>query len=444
MNAPPTVNPSPLVGTRQRDKAMMLVATIARMGLGLLTFVVLARYLGPESFGVIATAMAYATFVSLATDYGLAISTLRRASISPPDAGRIVGDALAAKALLTLAVLPVAIAITTFALPSAQLPVYACVFLGTLAYSFADLSMVVARAHSRFEVEAALVVSVSALMLLVTGGIAAWTGNINAAAIAFLITRLFYLAAAQWRMRIWLGPLSGMRRSVSQMQLTLRSGASYAVDNLLTVLTGQIDVLLFALILTSYEIGVYQAGARLVQVIVPFAVVLSTVYMPALSRASVHGDVAPFRLLSRRVTIEFGALALLAGLGFAIVGPVVTAHLYGERYAPLQPLWAGFGVYALLRFAAAGFGIQLTALNRIRPRVVSQVAAIIVFATAAWLLLPEGQLRVAAWLLALIGAVNFGVLGWSLWRDKRCDAIVGASLVGLPIIAMLIAMIPRM
>ncbi|SEJ21530.1 Membrane protein involved in the export of O-antigen and teichoic acid [Sphingomonas sp. OV641] len=419
----------------------MLVATIARMGLGLLTFVVLARYLGPTQFGVIATAMAYATFVSLATDYGLATSALRRASIAPPDAGRIVGDALAVKVLLALAALLVAIIAAAFAVPVTQLPIYACVFMGTLAYSFADLSMVVARAHRRFEVEAALVVSTSVVMLLGTGGVAAWTGSVSAAAGVFLATRLFYLAAVQWRLRCWLGPLAGMGRSVAEMRATLHASANYAVDNILTVLTSQIDVLLFALLLSSYEMGVYQAGARLVQVIVPFAVVLSTVYMPALSSAAAQPELKPFRRLSRRVTIEFAGLALVAGLAFTFVGPLITTHLYGDRYASLQPLWAGFGAYALLRFAAAGFGIQLVALNRITPRIVSQIAAAAAFVVATVLLLPGAHLRVAAWLLALIGAVNFAVLGLSLLRSDRRDTAVIASLVGLPLTALLLALL---
>lgn len=419
----------------------MLVATMARMGFGLLTFVVLARYLGPEPFGVIATAMAYGTFVSLATDYGLAISALRRASVTPLDAGRIVGDALAAKAAVTAATLPLIFLFAAVAVPKPQINVYACVLAGTLAYSFADLSMVVARTHRRFEIEAALVLCGSGVMLLVTGGVAVWTGNVEHAAFAFLATRVSYLAAAFWCLRKWLGPLAGMRRSFDQMRITLRASASHAVDNFLTVLSGQIDVLLFALILTSYEIGVYQAGSRMVQVIVPIAVVLSTVYMPALSSAAADAHPAQFRQLSRRVTVEFTALAIMAGAGFVILGPLVTAHLYGESYAPMEPLWAAFGIYALLRFAAAGFGIQLAALGRIRPRVISQVAAIAVFVAATVLLLPGAPLRTAAWLLTLIGVVNFAVLGWSLWRDGRRDSLVGASLLGLPVAAVMIMLI---
>ena len=46
----------------------------------------------------------------------------------------------------------------------------------------------------------------------------------------------------------------------------MRDSSSYAADNLLTTLSTQIDVLLFGTVLTLHDMGVYQSGARLVQV----------------------------------------------------------------------------------------------------------------------------------------------------------------------------------
>lgn len=424
---------------RRNDKLMMLVATASRMGLGMLNFILIARFLGPVKFGVIATAVAYSTFVALATDYGLSTSALRKASIDVASARQIVGDALALKALLSALVLPFALVLMAGAIPLALLPVYCCVFAGTVAYSMADLSMVVMRARRRFDVEAGLVVSTSLVMLIAVGGVAAWSHDLLLTAAAFLGTRLFYLVVTQWRLRDWLGPIVDMRRSFAQMRRTLRDGAYYAIDNILTVLSGQIDVLLFAWMLTSYQMGIYQAGGRLVQVIVPFAVVLSTVYMPALAAAgAARDDGVQFGKLSRRVTMEFGLLAVMGGLGFVIVGPFFTDYFYGAQYAELRPLWVGFGAYAMMRFAAAGFGIQLIALNQIRPRIVSQIAAIGAFSAAALAFTPIFHLGVTSWLLALIGLVNFQILGWNLFQSNRSNRLLLVSMIGIPTLAFLL------
>jgi O-antigen/teichoic acid export membrane protein len=407
-------------GVANRHKLMMLIATAARMAVGLLTFIILARFLGPRPFGVIATAMAYTGFVSLLSDFGFSISALRKASADPDRAGEIVGDGLVVKLILTTLVTLVGGGITLAVLPAAWLPVYAVVHVGTVAYSYADLTLVIARAKRRFDIEAKLVIISSLLMLAILGGITALTRDLMTAAIAFAGTRLLYLVLTLVVVGRWLGPIGSLRRDVATVVATIRGSASYAIDSILTNLSSQIDVLLFGALLSAYEMGVYQAGARLVQVIMPFAVVLSTVYMPALSAAAINGDAAQFRKSAKRLNLEFTALAIVAGLAFALVGPILTHVIYGNRYDALLSLWNGFGAFAILRLTAASYGIQLAALAHIRTRIAAQIVSILVFVVAAFGVLPRtGGLPLTSTLLAVSALPGTLVLAGSLIRDRR-------------------------
>ncbi len=417
----------------RRDRALMLAATLARMGVGLLTFMVLARALGPAGFGMFAAAAAYATLVALATDYGLATSALRLAAADPARSGEIVGDALRTKAILVALAFPAGAALTLWTVPAGDTGVYLLVFIGTLAYSFADLTLVAARAHRRFATEAGLVVTTSIGILAITATVAMVTHDTLATAAAFALTRLAYLVATRLRLRALLH--RDHRPGQHAIRATLRQAAPYAVDNILTVLTGQVDVLLLALLLSAHDLGIYQAGGRLVQVIVPFAVVLSSVHLPALSANALRGDDDAFRRQSRRITTEFAGLGLIGGIGFALLGPFVTRHLYGPAFDPLLPLWPGLAAYAMLRFAAAGFGIQLAALGRIGPRILVQIATLLGYTIAIILLVPGHGLGVTAWALAAIGGGTFIGLGAVLWRSGRADRAVAAVLLMVPPVA---------
>lgn len=397
-----------------RHKAIMMAATLARMAGGLLTFVLLARYLHPELFGLIATAMAYTAFMGILTDFGLGTAALRDAAAVPERSAQVMANALAVKGLLAALIVLVGGLALIFLMPSDRLMVYGLVFAGALAYSFGELSLVAARANGRFDLEAKMVIASSVVMLLVVGGVAALTGAVVPVAIAFFVTRLGYLLLVLVILRRWLGnPFTSTWRGIIS---TGRRASSYAADSCLTSLATQIDVLLFGAFLSLHDMGIYQSGARLVQVIVPFAVVLSTVYLPSLVAAQAQERDADYKSNATRLTWEFTCLAVLSGVGFTFVAPAFTDLLYGNAYRALQPLWTGFAVFACLRLAASAYGVQLVALGRIRARLINSIVSIAVLFGTTVLIMPKLGLVASAWILALSAVPPFLFLGTALMR----------------------------
>lgn len=427
--APAAAGGPPVADARNRDKILMLGATVARMGLNLLTFVLLARYLGPQPFGVIATALSYATLVSLVSDFGFAVSTLRAASGAPERAGVFVREALTVKAAIMAALTVPASVVAIIWVPLAWLPIYALALVGAGAYSAAELSLVTVRAARRFDLEAKLVVVGSGLMLAILGGVVWLTRDLTAAAIAVAGTRLLYLLVNLIAVRKLLFKGSGEGGLGTRMAMRARQSLSYAVDSVLTNLSSQIDVLVFGALLSAHAIGIYQSGARLVQAILPFAVVLSTVYLPTLSAAAAAGDRGAFARNARRLNREFAALALVGGLGFAFVGPLATGLVYGPAYAELDPLWGGFGAFATVRLVSASYGIQLAALGKIGYRIAAQLVAIVAFGLATMLVLPRYGVAATSWLLAVSSMPAQLVLAYALWRSNFGVAALMVTLV---------------
>lgn len=417
-----------------QHKLMMLVATLARMSVGFLTFVLLARYLQPDAFGLIATAMAYATFIGVVTDFGLATAALRDACAAPDNIRSVMGNALAVKGLLAAPIVLVGGFTLSLFITFDRLIVYLLVFIGALSFSFGEISLVAARANRQFALEAAIVLAASVAMLVLMGGVAAATGKVVPVAVAFAVTRVGYLLIVLFALRIWLG--NPFVRTFSDLISTARQASSYAADSFLTNLATQVDMLLFGMVLSLHDMGIYQSGARLVQVILPFAVVLSTVYLPNLTAAHAQGREADFQRDAVRLTWEFTWLAVLGGLAFAFFGPKITNLLYSSAYKPLEPLWTGFAIFAVLRFTAAAYGVQLVALGRIAPRLVAQLSSIALLAIASVTVLGRGGLPVAAWLLAGSAVPTFLLLGLSLTRTGANNRyIVGSMATALTAVA---------
>jgi len=385
---------------RHLHKVLMLGTTFARMALGMLTFIILARYLGPGHFGVIATAIVYSNIVTLVSDFGFGLSALREAAAAPERTGRILREALVAKLLLLVPLTIVAGGIVVALAPREWLPVYALVHAGSIFFSMAEMMMVAPRAHRRFEVESKLVLSGSAGILVFAGIPVVLTGSVLVAAAAFAGSRLLYLGAVSIALRRWLHVDGDRVPGWPALRARIRGSVSYAADGILTALSSQVDVLIFAALLTAHDMGIYQAGARLVQVIVPVAAVLSTIYMPALSAAAINGDEASFRKNAFRVNWEFAILAVAGGIAFIALGPLATDILYGDRYDELKPLWGGFAAFVVLRFLSAAYGIQLSARGAMTIRVAAQLISMFALAALTLGMLGRTGLGGTAWILA--------------------------------------------
>lgn len=437
----PAIATEPVVAVgdvRNSDKLLMLGATIGRMGGNLLTFVILARYLGPAPFGVIATAITYTSFAALVADFGFAVSALRRAGAAPERAAAFVSEALLAKALLTVAITVVGATVLWLVIPTNDRAVFVLTHVGAVAFSFAELMLVIPRAIRRYDIEARVVVISSTGMLILLGTLVALTHDVTTAAAAFAGGRVLYLLLVYGALRRWLPPWRNVVRGWAVMACTLRRSASYAADSILTTFSGQADILLFAAVLSAHDIGIYQAGARLVQGIMPFATVMASIYLPPLATALTKQDGAAFRRNASRLNLEFAGLALTCLVGFILLGPLVTRLLYGAAYQPLVSLWSGFALYAALRFMAAGFGIQLAARGQIVIRILGQLTSIAVLVASATLALGRFGLPITSWMLAASSLPLALVFGGGVWRSDPRDRTAISALAGIILLTLLL------
>lgn len=390
-----------------RPKYMMLIATAARMGVGLISFVLMARYLGPEQFGLLAAAIAFSAVAATLSDFGLGISSLRLMAASPAETGVLVRRMMAAKIVLAGALALVYAGGVLALVASSKWPLFMFALVGQVGFSVADLSMVPLRVHNRFGTEALITVGASIAMLGLLAVVVILSRDGTATAAAFAAGRSLYAVAALTCMARTLNirPIGLVARR--DIAVTLRDSRGFAVDGSLTSLSTQIDVPLFGLALTAAQLGIYQAGGRLVQVIIPFTAVLGNVYLPTLASLHAGSDAPAFAARARELVREMVLLAMIVGTGFAMLGPPLGRILYPAPYEPLVVLWAGFGIHAMFRLTAVGFGLPLAAAGLVNWRIVGHVTSMAMLVLAALLLAIGVD---AAWTSMMLAASSLVLL----------------------------------
>jgi O-antigen/teichoic acid export membrane protein len=362
------------------NKIYMAVTTLFRMVVGFGVFVVLAKTLGPSSFGLVTAVFAYAAIAALVTDFGFSTKNLRDIASDPAGGRDILLDTLELKGLLTLVVLAGGLPII-FLLPiSLTDRIGAALFAGgVLATSFGGLGAIGLRAIGRFRQEMWITCWTSAAYAICTAmAVVIWPGSIIAIGIAFLFSRGQYAVVAIKAAWNTLDTRVSARKSRFSIALsTATGGTPWAIDNALVVLAAQLDAVLIAHYGTLAQLGIYQAGGRIIENLFSLAVVMAAVHIPLLSRMFSVDTQKSFRSASYKAFFEYVlAGAILGGLIFA-AGPWFSEHYFGTAYAPLIPLWPSFAVLLFARFVAGAYGVLLTATGQVGWRIGGQIAGIL-------------------------------------------------------------------
>lgn len=394
-----------------RNLALMGSSTAMRLGFGMLTFVVMARQLGPGQFGVLMLWLSVATLLSLLANYGLTPYLLRQIGAAPASARESMSEVLCAKLLLSVGCLLLAALMLPWIDPSARL-IFALLLLAQLAESLTEFYNVGYRATNRFAEETRLAsITVALQFAMVTS--AMWLiPSLMAATCAFLASRVVVLFITAYSQRRY---FAGLRPSPVRIAWRrIVETRSYAVDFGLQSLLGQVDSVVLNHFIGPVAVGLYQAGMRLFNGGAQAARVLANVFLPR--AAAVSEDAQRLRAESLRVQWAFVGVGIAFGILLAAAADPIVHLLFGAEYAGLAPLLPWFGLLFFVRFVAASWGVLLTSVGAQSFRAwMNIVQWSVVAALAPWLV---PRLGATGWLIAL--SIGNGVLALAyVLRGRR-------------------------
>lgn len=406
-----------------RGWAVMTSSTAARLALGLVSSVLIARALGPEQFGVFAVLAAAAGIVGVIADVGLstaAVSRIASAAMGEAEVAHRHWQAYVVLRLITssLVVLipillaqPIAARLLHLDAPDGA-GLLRLALLGVLATAISGAFNVALQATRRFG-RLSLAFLFNSALTVVLAVLLAWAGLLSLVTALLVLGIGTSLATTAFSFKLlpsgWGLDRMALDRALlrSEGRALLSFGRWLWIGSILAVLTAQLDILLLNRMAAAAVVGSYALALNLANKADVVNQSLRAVLVP---EASALGGVGSFRDYLRRGLARSGSISLALLLLVPLARPLITT-LYGAEYSAAVPLFQVLLLVVIFDVLTMPVLLLVFPLNR--PRLMATADA----------------LRAAT--LAIVAIALIPSLGaWGAVAGKAAARIAGAALVG--------------
>lgn len=359
-----------------KKTALMALSSVIRLFSTLIVFVILARKLGPQDFGLITYNFALASLVILIVEYGFSIQVLKGISSKAAESHSIVSLAFFSKLLLTF--LSFLVVILLILIPGElikNIGLFFTFYLALILFSFADLFNIAYRAEGLFQLETKNITFASVLHFVTVVSVLIFTSDLILIGFSFVIARFIYFVFALHRYFTFSGKSSFAKVSLGNTLTYTKNGFIYAIDGLVTNFFYQIDSIFVKMYLGISTLGLYQAAIKFLQGTMQFAPVLANVFIPAITESLNSQSLLEKR--TRNLSNSMFYFGLLAGTSLMIVGKPLGDIVYGSKYTIGQEVWIALGLLVFMRFLSGSIGTILISLGNQLQRVACQIISTI-------------------------------------------------------------------
>lgn len=363
---------------------------VVRMGVGLFIGVWLARYLGPERYGIYSYAIAFTFMFSPIRSLGLERIAVRELVKRPGDAGSIMANSMLPMLIGGVAAFAAA-GIAVDVIRPGDATVRSLVLAVAAGMIFQSFDVVdyynQSRVESRFTVlpkgAVFLVASASKAGLILAGASVVAFGWVYGAELLFAAGALTIV----YLMRQDTPDLGQWRTSKRQVMDLLADGWPLMISSVFIVINMRIDQVMMGSMLGDRQVGIYSVAVRLTELWYFIPIILQSTLMPSIVRA---GEVSR-ALLNRRMHNFYRLMAVLA---YVVIVPMwlladrVVLLLFGEVYVEAVPMlrWLLITVlFVNLGLARTAF---LTTMNWTRFHMVTSVFGALINIALNLILIP--------------------------------------------------------
>lgn len=323
---------------------------ILRMGMGLLVGVWVARYLGPEQFGLFNYASAFVALFGAIATLGLNGIVVRELVKQPEDTNTILGTAFTLQLIGGLLAFGVAVLTIGFVRPDDAL---AKLMVAVLGFVMVFKATEVVKYWFESQVHSKYTVWVENAMFLVFAGIKVVLILSHASLMCFVwavLAEAVLVAAALLGVYVW--RVSSLRKwqvQIERAKALLKDSWPLILSGLAVMVYMRIDQIMLGKMIGDEAVGIYSAAVRISEVwyFIPMAIVASV--FPSIIEAKKQSEV----LYYQRLQQLYNLMALLA---FSVAVPMtflsdwVIYVLFGSAYQQAGAvlaihIWAGIFVF---------------------------------------------------------------------------------------------------
>jgi PST family polysaccharide transporter len=323
---------------------------VFRMAIGLVVSVWIARYLGPDQFGLLSYALAFAALFSFLVTFGLDGIVVRDLVQDPARGNETLGTAFIIKLVGALvAIVTANIAIRLLQPSDSQMHVLVAIIVAGTAFQAFDVidfwfqSRVEARLVVYARGASFLIVSIVKVALILTNApLIAFAWVVSVEILLSAIGLVFAYRTNGQRLTLWTANLQRIRN-------TLNDCWPIAIAGVAVVVYMRIDQVMLGQMLGNQAVGVYSAAARISEVwyFIPTAIVVTVT--PALIQAKKLSTTLYYVRLAQLFRLMSGiSLAIAISLTFA--ADYIATLIYGDAYEGVGTIlaihiWAALFVF---------------------------------------------------------------------------------------------------
>lgn len=322
---------------------------ILRMGMGLLVGVWIARYLGPEQFGLMNFAMAVVALFGAVASLGLNGIVVRDLVKKPETANEILGTTILLQAIGGLLAFGLAILAISFARPNDSLAKLLVTVLGlVMVFKATD----VVKYWFESQVKSKYVVLLENGIFLVLAVVKVGLILMEASLMAFVwaafaegvLVAVGLLGVYAWQG----GALSAWGIRYDRAKALLKDSWPLILSGLAVMVYMRIDQIMLGQMLGDEAVGIYSAAVRISEVwyFIPMAIAASV--FPSIIEAKKQSE----DLYCQRIQKLYDIMVLLAlavAIPMTFLADWVVVFLFGNEYLQAAPvlsisIWAGVSV----------------------------------------------------------------------------------------------------
>ena len=358
--------------------------------ISLLTISILARFLTPESFGVVALATLAIEYLSIFNDFGLATALIQRRKNVEEASNIVFTINLIISISLTLITFLISPMVASFFREVELTPILRWLGLSFTLNALGSVHKARLQREMQFgrklipEVGNNLVKGIVSL-LLATAGYGAWSlvyGQLSGLAISTILL---------WIVIPWVPRLTQITKTAIQL---FNYGFSIMADKALTILGDSFDYLLIGRFFTSASLGIYTLAYKLPELLVITTLnVLAGVFFPAFSTIQSQPETLKKSFLT---TIKYVQLLVTPiCLGMIVAADPIIKVAFGAQWLEAIPLMQVLSTYTLVLSIGYHAGDVYKAIGRPDILIKLSIPILIIRIIAIWIGAQQGLMGVA-------------------------------------------------
>lgn len=410
---------SPYLSVVKKNTFYSALTISARLFANVFVFWLMARFYGPEQFGIFTFAHTLATTLIILADFGLDVLLITEISTTQTNKNEIIQKLLSVKLIFVLLAFVLMIILSQlFPLGQRYFKLIIVFALYLVFTSLSNFFYGIFRGFEKFILETRVSLISNGILILTIIILLFLRVDILLLGIAFMFSRFLGLVFDIYYLNKLTGKIH-LNFDLKSLDFLRSKVLIFGLHLIFSYLFFQIDTLLLARLSGEYSVGIYQSVMKLILLPLVIPDILINSMMPTLSKLHKESKVEWIKLGSLMGRVLFVIIIPISLVLFFYSDSIINLIYGAKNYFDAIPVLQIFAITLFIRFLLEPFALMLTTSNRQIVRMYTVIGASILNILLNSYFIPRFLTRGAAFVSLIVNLLVGIVYFSSMMKDFR-------------------------